>query len=174
MRPLSRGLRYWGSPDLFPTNCVPRSFSHFGPLRESRSSEREPTFSISTKRFQRQPRPLPAYSDVRPKTGRNTAIFLCLCGAWAIGSIVAINYERSVSPVTASVLHEVRKSSKANELLGNDIQHRASHPEYRRLSRFDSWMGQPWISGSIQLTKGVIDISFDVKGSSRTWSLKYD
>jgi len=168
MRPLSRVARSWRTHDVFLGSYMRCSFSTLSPLRNARFPHGVPAFPIPPSRFQRQPRPLPTYSDIRPKTGRNIAIFLCLCGAWAIGSLVAINYERFASPVTASTLHEVRKSSKAIALLGDDIQHRSMHPEYKGLYRYDGWFRQPWILGSIQLTKGVIDISYDVKGSSKT------
>ena len=164
MRPLSRLLHRWRTHDVFSGSCT---FSTLSPLRNARFPHGVPAFPIPS-RFQRQPRPLPAYSDIRPKTGRNVAIFLCLCGAWTIGSLVAINYERFASPVTVSTLHEVRKSSKANALLGDDIQHRSMHPEYKGLYRYDGWFRQPWISGFIQLTKGIIDLSYDVKGSRKT------
>lgn len=169
MRPLPRILRPWKAYNVSPDAYIRCSFSISNPIRHSRFPRGVPAFPIFPSRTQRQPRPLPTYSEVRPHTGRNITIFLVLCGAWALGSLLAINYERFVSPVTASILHEVRKSSKAYALLGNDIQHRSMHPEYKGvINRYDGWFRQPWISGSIQLTKGVIDISYDVKGSSKT------
>src|SRR5438045_3275579 len=79
-----------------------------------------PAFPISPKMS--KPRPLPAYRDVRPNTTRNVVIFLSICGAWTIAALLAINYERFSSPVTASTLHEVRKSPQVAALLGADIQ----------------------------------------------------
>jgi hypothetical protein len=96
-------------------------------------------------------------------------VFLSICGAWTVAALLAINYERFASPITASTLHEVRKSPKVAALLGKDIQHKSMHPEYKGLYRYDGWFRQPWIFGSIQLTKGVIDIGYDVKGSSRPY-----
>ena len=118
-----------------------------------------------------KPRPLPAYRDIRPNTARNIVIFLSICGAWTIAALLAINYERFASPVTASTLHEVRKSPQAAALLGTDIQHRSMHPAYKGWYRYDGWFRQPWISGSIQLTKGIIDIGYDVKGSGKPKSI---
>jgi len=134
-----------------------------------------PAFPISPPKAHPSPRPLPAYRDVRPRTTRNIIIFLSICGAWTIAALMAINYERFASPVTASTLHEVRKSPKATSLLGSDIQHRAMHPQYKGWYRYDGWFRQPWITGSIQLTKGIIDIAYDVKGSSKfsqLWTLR--
>jgi Cytochrome oxidase complex assembly protein 1 len=125
-----------------------------------------PAFPISPPKVQSN-RPLPAYKDVRPNTARNIVIFLSLCGAWTMAAFIAINYERFASPVTASTLHEVRKSQKAARLLGTNIQHRSMHPSYKGLYRYDGWFRQPWITGSIQLTKGTIDIAYNVKGSGR-------
>jgi Cytochrome oxidase complex assembly protein 1 len=125
-----------------------------------------PAFPISPSKAQSKPRPLPAYRDVRPKTTRNTIVFLSICGAWAVAAMVAVNYERFASPVTASTLHEVRKSKAATDLLGQGIQHRCMHLDHKGWYRYDGWFRQPWISGSIQLTKGIIDIAYNVKGSS--------
>ena len=130
-----------------------------------------PAFPISPPKAQSRPRPLPAYRDVRPNTTRNIVIFLSICGAWTVAALMAINYERFASPVTASTLHEVRKSPRAAELLGKDIQHRCMHPAYKGWYKYDGWFRQPWISGSIQLTKGTIDVAYDVKGSGK-FSLK--
>lgn len=133
-----------------------------------------PAFPISPPKAHAAPRPLPTYQDVRPKTTRNIVIFLSICGAWSIAALMAINYERFASPVTASTLHEVRKSPRAVELLGSDIQHRSMHPSYKGWYHYDGWFRQPWITGSIQLTKGTIDIAYDVKGSSNASSKQND
>lgn len=129
-----------------------------------------PAFPISPPKAQSTPRPLPAYKDVRPNTTRNIVVFLSICGAWTVAALMAINYERFASPVTASTLHEVRKSPRAAALLGKDIQHRCMHPAYKGWYRYDGWFRQPWISGTIQLTKGIIDVAYDVKGSGN-WFL---
>jgi len=142
-----------------------RSFIYSIPRYEVRFPHGVPAFPISPPKMQSRPRQLPAYKDVRPNTTRNVVIFLSICGAWTIAGLLAINYERFASPVTASTLHEVRKSPKAAALLGRDIQHRSMHPAYKGFYRYDGWFRQPWIFGSIQLTKGVIDIAYDVKGS---------
>jgi len=126
-----------------------------------------PAFPISPPKAHATPRALPVYRDIRPRTTRNIVIFLSICGAWTIAAMMAINYERFASPVTASTLHEVRKSPKAALLLGSDIQHRCMHPDYKGWYHYDGWFRQPWIAGSIQLTKGIIDIAYDVKGSSK-------
>ena len=126
-----------------------------------------PAFPVSPPKMRPTPRPLPAYRDVRPNTTRNIIVFFSICGAWTIAALIAINYERFASPVTASTLHEVRKSPQAAAMLGKDIQHRSMHPDYKGWYRYDGWFRQPWISGSIQLTKGTIDIGYDVKGSGK-------
>jgi hypothetical protein len=143
----------------------PRTFSSSLPQNNIKYPYGVPAFPISPSKAQSRLRPLPAYQDVRPKTTRNIIVFLSICGAWTVAAMVAINYERFASPVTASTLHEVRKSSSANQLLGQDIQHRCMHPNYNGWYRYDGWFRQPWISGSIQLTRGIIDIAYNVKGS---------
>ena len=139
------------------------------PRNDIRYPHGVPAFPISPPKMQSRPRPLPAYKDVRPNTSRNVMVFLSICSAWAVAALLAINYERFASPVTASTLHEVRKSPKVVALLGKDIQHRSMHPDYKGLYRYDGWFRQPWVFGSIQLTKGVIDIGYDVKGSGRPY-----
>jgi len=145
-----------------------RSFAYSCPRNNIRFPYGVPAFPISPK-MRAQQRPLPAYKDVRPNTTRNIAIFLSICGAWVIAAQIAINYERFSSPVTASTLHEVRKSPKAAELLGKDIQHKSINPAYKGWYRYDGWFRQPWITGSIQLTKGKIDIAYDVKGTGQSF-----
>jgi Cytochrome oxidase complex assembly protein 1 len=149
--------------------CSPKSgIARFSTTSFSRNNDRfhvgVPAFPISPSKL-KSSRPLPSYKDVRPKTTRNIIIFLSLCGAWTIAAQVAINYERFASPITASTLHEVRNSPEAASLLGKDIQHRCMHPNYHGLYRYDGWFRQPWITGYIQLTKGKIDVAYDVKGS---------
>ena len=144
-----------------------RSFAYSCPRNNIRFPYGVPAFPISPK-MRAQQRPLPAYKDVRPNTTRNITIFLAICGAWVIAAQVAINYERFSSPVTASTLHEVRKSPKAAELLGKDIRHRSMNPAYKGWYRYDGWFRQPWITGSIQLTQGKIDIAYDVKGTGQS------
>jgi hypothetical protein len=166
-----------------PQRCIVihqqvRLFAISNPRNDIRFPHGVPAFPVSPQKSQTG-RPLPAYKDVRTNTTRNIVIFLSICGAWTIASLLAINYERFVSPITASTLHEVRKSPEAAVLLGTDIQHKIMHPAYRGWSRYDGWFRQPWISGSIQLTKGRIDIAYDVKGSgiiflqnSADWQLR--
>lgn len=143
-----------------------RLFCSSFPRHDIRYPYGVPAFPISPPKAHAKPRQLPAYRDVRPNTTRNIAIFLTICGAWTVAALMAINYERFASPVTASTLHEVRKSPRAAELLGKDIQHRCMHPDYNGWYRYDGWFRQPWITGFIQLTKGRIDVAYDVKGSS--------
>ena len=119
-------------------------------------------------------RPLPTYGDIRPKTTRNLIVFVSICGAWVVAAMIALNYERFASPVTASTLHEVRKSPQAKALLGSDIQHKCIHPEYKGWYKYDGWLRQPWITGSINLTKGKIDIAYDVKGTGSPIEVPFD
>jgi hypothetical protein len=160
-----------------PNRCLPvsiRLFCSSFPRSNIRYPHGVPAFPISPPKAQTRPRPLPAYRDVRPNTTRNIVVFLSICGAWTVAALMAINYERFASPVTASTLHEVRKSPQAAKLLGNDIQHRCMHPAYKGWYRYDGWFRQPWISGSIQLTKGTIDVAYDVKGSGNFSSERSD
>ena len=125
-----------------------------------------PAFPISPPKAVKQ-RPLPSYSDVRPKRLRNFGIFLGICGVWLIAASMAINYERFSSPITSSTLHAVRKSPQVAALLGKDIQHRSMHPDYAGWYRYDGWFRQPWVRGWINLSKGSIDVSYSVKGSRK-------
>jgi hypothetical protein len=125
-----------------------------------------PAFPISPPKNVKQ-RPLPSYGDVRPKRLRNFGIFLGVCGMWFVAGSMALNYERFSSPVTASTLHAVRKSPQVAMLLGEDIQHRSKHPNYKGWYRYDGWFRQPWVKGWINLSKGSIDVSYNVKGSRK-------
>jgi hypothetical protein len=168
LRVLTRQSACCGKVDLIHHPSI-RTLYSSNRLYDIRFPHGVPAFPISPPK-QYKTRPLPAYRDVRPNTTRNIIVFLSICGAWTVAAMMAINYERFASPVTASTLHEVRKSPKARELLGKDIQHRCMHPAYKGWYRYDGWFRQPWISGSIQLTKGTIDVAYDVKGSGNLYA----
>jgi len=144
-----------------------RPFSSSTLSHDTRNPYGVPAFPVVQPKSSTTSRPLPSYSDIRPKTTRNLIIFVSICGAWVVAGLIALNYERFASPVTASTLHEVRKSPQVKALLGSDIQHRCIHPEYKGWYKYDGWLRQPWISGSINLTKGKIDIAYDVKGTGK-------
>jgi len=152
---------------LFRRSHLFRPFSSSTLSHDTRNPYGVPAFPIVQPKSSTRSRPLPTYSDIRPKTTRNLIIFVSICGAWVVAGLIALNYERFASPVTASTLHEVRKSPQAKALLGSDIQHKCIHPEYTGWYKYDGWLRQPWITGSINLTKGKIDISYDVKGTGK-------
>lgn len=74
---------------------------------------------------------------------------------YTIGIIIActliFNYEKTSSSVITSALYFSRKSKKLNELIGNNIDFK---------SKF------PWISGTLNTMKGIVDINFKIKGNS--------
>ncbi|KAK4455525.1 cytochrome oxidase complex assembly protein 1-domain-containing protein [Podospora aff. communis PSN243] len=75
-----------------------------------------------------------------------------------VASIAIFNYQKLSSPVTAGTLYALRMSPKAREVLGDNIY-------------FDAQI--PWISGGMNQVQGKIDISFKVKGTKGTGTMRF-
>ncbi|KAK7204452.1 cytochrome oxidase complex assembly protein 1-domain-containing protein [Myxozyma melibiosi] len=86
--------------------------------------------------------------DVRPP--RLVLHYTIFFAVIAVASLGFFNYGRQQSPLVASALYSARRSPSATEALGSNIRFRDSFP---------------WISGSIDLLKGYVEVSFSVIGS---------
>ncbi|CDR37246.1 CYFA0S01e08856g1_1 [Cyberlindnera fabianii] len=85
-------------------------------------------------------------------------------GFWVlmgVASVLMFNYEKTNSPIVTTTLHFLRRSKIVREVLGDEIDFASIYP---------------WISGELNQVKGVVNITFDVKGSKQqgTISLKAD
>lgn len=86
---------------------------------------------------------------------RTAPLFLAIL----ISSTLAIfNYQKSSSSVVSATMYALRTSPKAREYLGDEIY-------------FASKM--PWIWGEMNQLHGKIDISFDVKGTKATGTMRF-
>ncbi|KAK0626076.1 cytochrome oxidase complex assembly protein 1-domain-containing protein [Immersiella caudata] len=98
-----------------------------------------------------------ALPDVTPRSHwRRTLPLFGAC--LVIASITIFNYQKSSSPVTAGTLYALRTSPKAREYLGENIYYEAQIP---------------WISGVMNQVQGKIDISFKVKGTKATGTMRF-
>lgn len=70
--------------------------------------------------------------------------------AITVSCAIIFNYEKTRSPVTNSVLFCLRRSQQVKETLGSNIGFQSS------------W---PWIKGTLNSYKGIVDIEFSVSGS---------
>ncbi|KAF8480220.1 DUF1783-domain-containing protein [Russula ochroleuca] len=98
-----------------------------------------------------QPRDLPPYRRAWPGL-----LVVCIggVGVWAAFLAYAANQERLSSSAMRRVLSELRESEDVRAVLGDAVR-----PE-------PTWYlnGSPWVSGSVKMLQGNIDISFRVKG----------
>ncbi|RYP52378.1 hypothetical protein DL769_010690 [Monosporascus sp. CRB-8-3] len=76
----------------------------------------------------------------------------------AASSVAIFNYQKLSSPVVASTMYALRTSRRARDYLGDEVQFR------RQI---------PWISGTMNQLRGVIDISFAVKGTRGTGTMRF-
>ncbi|KAK4687627.1 cytochrome c oxidase assembly factor 1, partial [Tremellales sp. Uapishka_1] len=76
-------------------------------------------------------------------------------GAWGLFLLHATNSERTASSVMRQVTFQLRNSSEVAAVLGENV----------RLA--DNWwgFGEPWVSGTINLMQGRVDLKFRIKGS---------
>lgn len=86
---------------------------------------------------------------------RTVPIFLAILISSCLG---IFNYQKSSSSVVASNMYALRTSPKAREALGEEIY-------------FKSQM--PWIWGEMNMLYGKIDISFEVKGSKSSGTMRF-
>jgi cytochrome c oxidase assembly factor 1 len=75
-----------------------------------------------------------------------------------VASLAIFNYQKLSSPVTAGTLYALRMSPKAREYLGDNIYFNAQIP---------------WIRGGMNQVQGKIDISFKVKGTKGTGTMRF-
>ncbi|KAI5778222.1 cytochrome oxidase complex assembly protein 1-domain-containing protein [Geopyxis carbonaria] len=95
----------------------------------------------------RNDRELPDLKSSRRSYIVSIPLFLLAVG----GSALAIfNYQKSSSSVVASSLYALRVHDEARKILGEEIQFKHKFP---------------WISGPLNQFGGIIDISYDVKGT---------
>lgn len=92
-------------------------------------------------------RALPVITSSRGLWLRTLPIFVFLI---TISSLAIFNYQKSSSSTVNSILYALRTNETARELLGDEVY-------------FASKV--PWISGELNQLHGVIDISFEVKGT---------
>lgn len=86
---------------------------------------------------------------------RSIPIFVVVIGASLLG---IFNYQKSSSSVVNSTLYALRTSSKAREILGDEIYF--AHK-------------MPWIYGEMNQLHGRIDINFWVKGTKSTGRMRF-
>jgi len=98
-----------------------------------------------------QPRDLPPYRRAWPGL---LAVCVAGVGGWAAFLAYAANQERLSSSAMRRVIGELRGSEDVRAVLGDAVR-----PE-------PTWYlnGNPWVSGSVKMLQGNIDISFRVKG----------
>ncbi|TFY61358.1 hypothetical protein EVG20_g7088 [Dentipellis fragilis] len=108
----------------------------------------------------RQQRDLPPYARTWPLV----AVFgTAGVAVWASFFMYATNQERLSSSVTRHVLTTIRESDAVREVLGDAV-------------RFEpAWYlnGDPWVSGSVNMLQGHVDISFRVKGHKQGGTLYF-
>ncbi|KAH6645787.1 cytochrome oxidase complex assembly protein 1-domain-containing protein [Truncatella angustata] len=106
--------------------------------------------------MERRPdRELPSVESVSFRWMRTFPIFVFLI---TLSSLAIFNYQKLSSPTVSSTLYALRTSRKAREYLGDEI-----------------YFAQqiPWISGTMNQLRGVIDISFRVKGNRNEGVMRF-
>ncbi|ETS78765.1 hypothetical protein PFICI_08618 [Pestalotiopsis fici W106-1] len=103
----------------------------------------------------RADRELPSVESVSFRWSRTFPIFAVLV---TISSLAIFNYQKMSSPTVASTMYALRTSQRAREYLGDEI-----------------YFAQqiPWISGTMNQLRGVIDISFRVRGSRNEGVMRF-
>lgn len=86
---------------------------------------------------------------------RTLPLFLVLLAA---ASVAIFNYQKLSSPVIAGTLYALRTSPLAREYLGDEVSFAANIP---------------WISGGMNQVKGRIDVSFRVKGTRASGTMRF-
>ncbi|RKF77331.1 cytochrome oxidase assembly [Golovinomyces cichoracearum] len=86
---------------------------------------------------------------------RTIPIFLVILGS---SCLAIFNYQKSSSSVVASTMYALRTSTKAREVLGDEVYY-----TYK----------MPWIWGEINLLHGKIDIHFSVKGTKQRAVMRF-
>ncbi|OJJ44830.1 hypothetical protein ASPZODRAFT_134974 [Penicilliopsis zonata CBS 506.65] len=118
-------------------NITPAPGPNTGPLMERRADRELPSINANRRWLKTLP------------------IFALAVGAAMLG---IFNYQKSSSSVVSSTLYALRTSSRAREILGDEI-----------------YFAQkvPWISGEMNQLHGRIDISFWVKGTKGQGKMRF-
>lgn len=93
--------------------------------------------------------------QARFRWGRTLPLFLAVV---TVSSLAIFNYQKTSSPIVASTLYALRVSPRARALLGDDIYFK--HPI-------------PWIRGEMNQVRGRVDITFSVRGSRASASMRF-
>ncbi|KAA1469162.1 DUF1783-domain-containing protein [Dentipellis sp. KUC8613] len=107
-----------------------------------------------------QERDLPPYARTWPLVA---VLGTAGVAVWATFFMYATNQERLSSSVTRHVLTTIRESDAVRDVLGDAV-------------RFEpAWYlnGDPWVSGSVNMLQGHVDISFRVKGHKQGGTLYF-
>ncbi|KAI0284579.1 cytochrome oxidase complex assembly protein 1-domain-containing protein [Russula aff. rugulosa BPL654] len=149
-------LRLLSRPARRPAILNPRrTFANRLPRPPPKDLPPPETFSSTSRPRQYysrpQPRDLPPYRRAWPGI---LAICVGGVGVWAAFLAYAANQERLSSSAMRRVLSELRESEDVHTVLGDAVR-----PE-------PTWYlnGSPWVSGSVKMLQGNIDVSFRVKG----------
>ncbi|KAJ1338039.1 cytochrome c oxidase assembly factor 1 [Microdochium nivale] len=86
---------------------------------------------------------------------RTLPIFIVLITA---ASVAIFNYQKSSSPIVGATLYALRTNAKAREYLGDEVYFKHQIP---------------WISGQMNQVHGRINISFAVKGTRNTGTMRF-
>ncbi|KAJ2898731.1 hypothetical protein MKZ38_003684 [Zalerion maritima] len=87
--------------------------------------------------------------------GKSLPIFFAIV---ALSSVAIFNYQKMSSSVVSSTLYSLRRSAKARAALGDEIYFKHSIP---------------WISGEMNQMHGRINISFGVKGTKTSATMRF-
>ncbi|KAL4077053.1 cytochrome oxidase complex assembly protein 1-domain-containing protein [Scleroderma yunnanense] len=135
------------------------------PLPTSGQNPQVETFSSPSKPRLYYARP-PTKSDL-PKIKKRWPFLLAFATVgvtgWAVFLLFATNQERLASSVVKQITQTVRENEELRDVLGDAIR-----PE-------PAWYlnGDPWISGSINLPAGHVDVSFRLKGHRSSGTLYF-
>ncbi|KAG8836346.1 hypothetical protein FRC17_005632 [Serendipita sp. 399] len=102
------------------------------------------------------PRPLPKKDLPEPKRYRRTGIVVAAVlgfAGWGAFLLYATNLERLSSSVTVHIISQLKNSQALQAVLGTPV----------KLSPMFGF-GDPWISGSINIPAGHVDLSFRIQG----------
>ncbi|PVF98558.1 DUF1783-domain-containing protein [Serendipita vermifera] len=122
---------------------------------QSTTPNKPTTFSSPSRPRPIQPRPLPKEDYSRTKNGAAWtlgAAFVGLCG-WGVFLLYATNLERLSSSVTRQVIANLKDSHQVQQVLGNPVHLPAK------------FFPDPWISGSVNMPAGHVDLSFRIQGT---------
>ncbi|KAI0064520.1 hypothetical protein BV25DRAFT_1836859 [Artomyces pyxidatus] len=137
-------------------NSLPRPPPSTAPPAETFSSPSKPRQYY----HRPPPRDLPPYRRAWPML---LALSSAGVGVWVAFLQYSANQERLASSSTRAVLAAIKDSPEVREVLGDAVR-----PE-------PAWYlnGDPWVSGSVKMHQGFVDLSFRVKGHKDSGTLYY-